>query len=730
MVATEVLGAQLAQIAQPGDVIFLRGELGAGKTSLSRGFLRRFFADPALEVPSPSYLLCFTYGDSAAAPTAPMSDNAPNPVGRAFSGATAGRLPNVNVLHLDPYRLPDGKIASLIDLGPAFERHVCLIEWPERLGDQLVSATHPPRLEITLGGVGPQACGRAASFCAVGDRWTSVLSLWAAAGRVDVALPALPPPPAIAATGSGGGEGSGADQAAHEEAAEVAKALPARCLVPPGAPKDWLVLGIESSCDDTGAAIVRGDGTVLGEVLASQAGVHEAWGGVVPKLAQEAHKGAIDATVEEALRRAGVSAADLTAVAVTVGPGLSLCLEVGVRKALALCAQHSLPLIRCHHMESHAMVTWLPTDASQAPPPPPPRATTGAAMTGGAATTGGSAALVAGAEATTPAAAAAPVAPPTAPPTVPPAAATSAASTLSPDGVPPFPFLTLLVSGGHNMLVLTKGLGSHTILGSTLDDSIGEAFDKTARLLGINQIPGGPPLERMAREGDAKVYSLPMPLSKTRDNALRASCDFSYAGLKSAVRQLLETKLPQHRREVLGPEGTQRELSHVAAAFQRVAVAHLAERTARALNWAREAEPSLTCLVVAGGVAANQTVRSELASVASRAGLPMVCPPVRLCTDNGIMVAWTGMQRLRLGLVEEPLSADASAETIGLFVEVRPRWPLGLRDSRSTTQKQQLSKRKQQLQTQQQQQAAADKRARTEAAAAEKDTEPARLAGS
>ena len=262
--------------------------------------------------------------------------------------------------------------------------------------------------------------------------------------------------------------------------------------------------------------------------------------------------------------------------------------------------------------------------------------------------------------------------------------------------------------------MLTRGLGSHVILGSTLDDSIGEAFDKTARLLGIQKVPGGPPLERLARQGDASVYALPMPLSKTRDNALRASCDFSYAGLKSAVRQLLETKLPEHRRQAIGADATQQELAHVAAAFQRVAVAHLAERTERALEWAKEAEPTLSCLVVAGGVAANQSVRTELAAVASRAGLPMVCPPVRLCMDNGIMVGWTGMQRLRLGLFDEPLSADASEETIGLFVEVRPRWPLGPRDGRSTTQKQQLSKRKQQLSTQQQQAAAAAKRARAD----------------
>lgn len=672
--ATEQLGAQLAHIAQAGDVIFLRGELGAGKTSLARGFLRYFFCDGALEVPSPSYLICFTYGDAGSAQQA----KPPPPSGHALSGDGAKgddkalgrirpangqpRLPGVNVLHLDPYRLPEGKVASLIDLAPAFERHICLIEWPERLGAQLVSDVQPHRLEITLGGIGPQACGREVAMRAVGSRWSTVLAKWSAAGGVDVALSAPTAPPS--------GADGGAPPAAGEASESTQNRAATRELIPKGDPLKWLVLGIESSCDDTGAAVVRGDGKVLGEVLASQAGVHECWGGVVPRLAQEAHREAIDATVDEALRRAGVSASDLTAIAVTVGPGLSLCLEVGVKKAIALSAMYQLPLVRCHHMEAHAMVTWLPSAAAAAQPPAPLALASPSAP------------------------------PPTAnlPAERPPTSASEPtdASQLSPDGVPPFPFLTLLVSGGHNMLVLTSGLGDHVILGSTLDDSIGEAFDKTARLLGINKVPGGPPLEKLARDAvDDKAYSLPAPLSKTRDMALRASCDFSYAGLKSAVRQLLETKLPPPKREAMSPDELHIEMANVAAAFQRVAVKHLAERTARALEWAKEKKPSLTCLVVAGGVAANQLVRSELATVAARAQLPMLCPPVRLCTDNGIMVAWTGMQRLRLGLVDAPLSASADADLVQLFVEVRPRWPLGPRDARSTTQQQQLSKRKQ-----------------------------------
>eukprot|EP00900_Chrysochromulina_parva_P025100 jgi/Chrpa1/7223/Chrysochromulina_OHIO_Genome00019709-RA len=456
--ATVNLGAQLAEVAQPGDVIFLHGELGAGKTALSRGFLRHFFANPSLEVPSPSYLICFTYGDAAAdaTPEVPTSSSAN---GHGSRRRTAGRprLPGVNVLHLDPYRLPEGKVASLIDLAPAFARHICLIEWPESTWAEKKTKFVPTK------------SSRAA------------------------AIPALHLPPELPAAAADGGAASS-------------------------------------------------------------------------------------------------------------------------------------------------------TPANDAPHG---------------------------------------------------ATAPTASTQLSPDGVPPFPFLTLLVSGGHNLLVLTTALGAHAILGSTLDDSIGEAFDKTARLLGIPQIPGGPVLERLAREGDPRRHALPAPLSKTKDAELRASCDFSYAGLKSAVRQLLETRLPPIRRSELPAAELQRELADVAASFQRVAVEHLAQRTARALEWALETAPNLTCLVVAGGVAANLLVRSELARVASEAGLPMVCPPLRLCMDNGLMVAWTGVQRLRLGLAERPLRADADDETQRLFVEVRPKWPLGPRDPRSKTLQQQLSKRKQ-----------------------------------
>ncbi|CAE7942375.1 GCP1 [Symbiodinium sp. KB8] len=603
--ATEALGAALAHEAQKGDVFFLRGELGSGKTSMARGFLRAFFASPDLDVPSPSYLLHFTYGTSGA-----TSQNAGNSDGPSL-------VPGCAVHHIDPYRLPAGKIASLIDF-EAIWQAICLVEWPERLGDQLVTKDGPQRLEIGFEGFGPQAEGRKVLLTAVGPRWQKALRRWHAEGGPLRSRSSEPPSHEIR-------ESIGAALPAPLSAVAPSASSSSRsrnCRTLADDKKHWLVLGIESSCDDTGAAVLRGDGQILGEALASQAGIHEQWGGVVPRLAQEGHKQAIDGTVEEALQRAGVAASDISAVAVTVGPGLGLCLEVGVRKALHIAAAHRLPLVRVHHMEAHMMVTRLPPLAQ--------------------------------------------------------------GQGLQADLVQPeFPFITLLVSGGHNMAVLTRGVGRHTILGSTIDDSIGEAFDKTARLLGITKVPGGPHLERLAKDGDPKAHALPKPLAKTRDKVLQEGCNYSFSGLKTAVRTLVERELPSAKADTLSEEELHKAKADVAAAFQQMAVHHLCERASRAAGWALELEPDTKCLVVAGGVAANQAVRKGLEEVAREHSLQMFCPPPRLCVDNGVMVAWAGIERLLLGLFEEPPSVD-SADS---HVEIRPRWPLGERDPRSQQQR-------------------------------------------
>lgn len=360
-----------------------------------------------------------------------------------------------------------------------------------------------------------------------------------------------------------------------------------------------LILGIETSCDETGAAVVTTDGRVLGEALASQAELHASWGGVVPLLAKGEHAKAIDGVVGEALAQAGAVEGGLSAVAVTVGPGLGLCLQVGVRKARAIARAHQLPLIAVHHMEAHALVARM------------------------------------GAPGVT------------------------------------FPFLTLLISGGHNLLLLARGVGDYVELGTTLDDALGEAYDKTARLMGLDlSRGGGPAVEALARDGDPKRFrfSVPMRSSKT--------CDFSYAGLKTAVRLAIDANIPDAETRPPGALSAEERQTRadLAASFQNVAVAHLEDRTARAIDTALAMAPAVSSLVVAGGVAANQVVRARLEAVAAGRGLRMVCPPARLCTDNGVMVAWAGAERYLLGLVDPP---PAPSEPDDIRVDIRPRWPLG-----------------------------------------------------
>ncbi|CEM04675.1 unnamed protein product [Vitrella brassicaformis CCMP3155] len=638
--ATEDLGARLASLTCRGDVIFLCGELGAGKTCCAKGFLRSFFSNPSLEVPSPSYLLCNTYADDAddqQQQQQPISADHPPLAQQAASlpprfRADRARISGVTVHHIDSFRLPVGRIAAVLDFSAIFANNISLIEWPERLGPQLVTSTTPPRLEVHLEGVGPQAQGRTAVLKGVGERWEALVESWRQAGGPPGAPPmsnlAIAQPADSSLNGPSGSERPlGENTAASDEDKRERDVITL-----PEDPSTWLVLGIESSCDDTGAAVIRGDGRVLGEALASQSGVHEQWGGVKPDAAQACHKAAIDGTVDEALRKAGVEPSSLHAVAVTVGPGLSLCLQVGVKKALQLASTHRLPLVRVHHMEAHAMVTRLPQptqqpnpDTSSAPPSPGPPVT--------------------------------------------------------------FPALVLLVSGGHNMAVLAKGIGQYKILGSTLDDSIGEAFDKTARLLGIDTIPGGPLLERLADQGDPNKYAFSLPFAKSRNLALRNGCDYSFSGLKTQVRELVNSEIQQQQQqeESEGDGGdsdsSAKVRADIAASFQSVIVSHLLERATRAIAWAQAEEPSIKHLVVAGGVAANKTVRSRMKEAADNAGLTLVCPPPRLCTDNGVMVAWTGLERLRLGLWDVPPVKGADVDR---FVEVCPRWPLGQRDARST----------------------------------------------
>ncbi|XVF22731.1 hypothetical protein REPUB_Repub12eG0196100 [Reevesia pubescens] len=361
---------------------------------------------------------------------------------------------------------------------------------------------------------------------------------------------------------------------------------------------DLVVLGIETSCDDTAAAIVRGNGEILSQVVSSQEDLLARYGGVDPKMAEEAHSQVIDQVVQEALDKASLTEGDISAVAVTIGPGLSLCLRVGVQKARRVAGSFSLPIISVHHMEAHALVARLIEKDLQ------------------------------------------------------------------------FPFLALLISGGHNLLVLAHDLGQYTQLGTTIDDAIGEAFDKTAKWLGLDmRKSGGPAVEQLAQEGDAESVKFKIPMKQHKD------CNFSYAGLKTQVRLAIESKNIDAKVPLSCASSQDRSSrADIAASFQRVAVLHLEERCERAIDWALKIEPSIKHLVVSGGVASNQYVRTRLDWIVKKYSLQLVCPPPKLCTDNGVMVAWTGIENFRVGRYDPPPPANDPEDFV---YDLRPRWPLG-----------------------------------------------------
>ncbi|TPG41212.1 tRNA (adenosine(37)-N6)-threonylcarbamoyltransferase complex transferase subunit TsaD [Sphingomonas koreensis] len=328
-----------------------------------------------------------------------------------------------------------------------------------------------------------------------------------------------------------------------------------------------LILGLESSCDETAAALVRDDRTILSHALAGQEAAHRPYGGVVPEIAARAHVEMLAPLVEQALAEAGVALADVDAVAATAGPGLIGGVMVGLMTAKALAHAAGKPLIAVNHLEGHALSPRL----------------------------------------------------------------------ADPDL--DFPYLLLLVSGGHCQLLFVEGVGRYRRLATTIDDAAGEAFDKTAKLLGLG-FPGGPRVEAAAALGDAKVVPLPRPLLGSSDP------HFSFAGLKSAVLRARDA-------------GTW-SAEDIAASFQQAVVDCLVDRTTRAIA----AADGATALVVAGGVAANGAVRAALADLAAASGLRFVAPPLWLCTDNAAMIAWAGAERFAAGLTD-PLDVSA-----------RARWPL------------------------------------------------------
>ena len=344
--------------------------------------------------------------------------------------------------------------------------------------------------------------------------------------------------------------------------------------------KSLTFLGIESSCDDSAAAIVRvGNGAqILSSVIEGQVTLHAPYGGVVPEIAARAHAERLDGCVERALTAAGVTLADLDGIAVTAGPGLIGGVLSGVMLAKGLAVGTGLPLVGVNHLAGHALT---------------PRLTDNIA----------------------------------------------------------FPYLMLLVSGGHCQFLIVDGPEQFRRIGGTIDDAPGEAFDKTAKLLGLAQ-PGGPIVEAEAALGDAERFRFPRPLLD------RPGCDMSFSGLKTA---LLRT-----RDALVVEQGglTKADRRDLCAGFQAAVAAVLQEKTRRALALYLEGNPSAPSFAVAGGVAANKVIRAGLETICDRAGVRFLAPPLRLCTDNAAMIAFAGIERYRLGYKDD------------LTLSARPRWPL------------------------------------------------------
>ncbi len=333
------------------------------------------------------------------------------------------------------------------------------------------------------------------------------------------------------------------------------------------------VLGIESSCDETAAAVVRGDaaagrGAILSNVVFDQMDLHAAYGGVVPEIAARAHAEKLDVAVGQALEGAGVPLAAMDAVAVTVGPGLIGGLVAGIACAQGLSLGSGVPLVPVNHLEGHALT---------------PRLTDGLA----------------------------------------------------------YPYLMLLVSGGHCLFLIANGPGDHERIGTTIDDAPGEAFDKVAKMLDLG-IPGGPKVEAMARGGDAARFRLPRPLMD------RPGCDVSFSGLKTAVRMARDARVAAGGMEA-------RDIADLCASFQAAARDVLVEKSRRAMALFRERLPGGASpgFAVAGGVAANAALRAGLETLAREEGFEAVFPPLALCTDNGAMIAWAGLERHAAGLTGE-----------------------------------------------------------------------------
>lgn len=335
------------------------------------------------------------------------------------------------------------------------------------------------------------------------------------------------------------------------------------------------VLAIESSCDETAAAIVSDSKEIISHVVVSQLEEHKPYGGVVPEIAARSHIVHLERLVDHVMQDAKLSYNDLDAVAVTAGPGLIGGVIVGVMAAKAIASAANIPFVAVNHLEGHALTVRLTDDV-------------------------------------------------------------------------PFPFLLLLVSGGHCQMLSVEGVGQYTLLGKTMDDALGEAFDKVAKMMGLGY-PGGPIVEKLARDGDAERFDFPMPLKG------KAGCDFSFSGLKTAVKREVDA---------LSQPLSDKDKADICSSFQRVAGEILQERIANAIEMFKAKHPDSNRFVIAGGVAANQYLRGKITDRLAEYGFTLHAAPLHLCTDNAAMIGWAAIEKLKLG------------QSDSLDFAPKARWPL------------------------------------------------------
>lgn len=351
-------------------------------------------------------------------------------------------------------------------------------------------------------------------------------------------------------------------------------------------PESVVCLGIESSCDETSAAIVDSNKNILSHIIYSQIPEHQKYGGVVPELAARAHILAIDEVIKLTLERAGKTIEDIDVIAATAGPGLIGGVLVGWMAATGIANATKKPLIAVNHLEGHALVPRLKS--------------------------------------------------------------TSASDSATNIDVK-FPYLLMLASGGHCQILLVRGVGKYELIGQTLDDSAGEAFDKIAKMLGLGY-PGGPIVDKRAQSGDSKRFHFPRPLCD------KPGCDFSFSGIKTAARMMLDKINEADIDEVF--------INDFCTSFQSAVVDCITNRLNNALHDKRVKSANPKTLVVAGGVAKNSAIRTAMENLATKFNMQFAAPPMSLCTDNGAMIAWAGLENYNIGkIVSEPIAP-------------RPRWPL------------------------------------------------------